>query len=163
MKNKIFSGRGLNKLQRAMLELNELNRELKKAGLPDQKAGGRKTEDVLKAAEKARERLSEEKQRKEEIKRKKSTILSAVTSYRSKAIRKKSALDIIYAALDPDERDTLRSYDSDSMIAIAEEYALSPYDTLDEAINAFEAQQQEAFAEMDEDDYETNWEGIPLF
>lgn len=119
-------------------------------------------EEIRKEREQSgKEKRRERRKKRQQIKQKKSKILDAVTSYKSKAIGKKSALDIIYAALDPDERETLRSYDSDSMIAIAEEYALSPYDTLDDAIAAFEAQQQEAFGEMDDDEYEINWDGVP--
>lgn len=153
MKNRIFSGRKLTDGEKKRMEKfgsSELGKRLEAA------------EEIRKERERSgKEKRRERRKKRQKIKQKKSKILDAVTSYKSKAIGKKSALDIIYAALDPDERDTLRSYDSDSMIAIAEEYALSPYDTLDEAIAAFEAQQQEAFGEMEDDEYETNWEGVP--
>ena len=171
-KNKIFSGRPLSARSRASIELHKINRELKNAGLEPIKPGGSSLAKFKAAQEKAEKALAdyqkeqEQKKREEEERRQREEEerhAEQLSRYKE-FIGLGAGLHALYTVLTSDEAAKLRGYDSSDQLYIGEMYLYDPYyESIEDAAEAYYAQKEEAFAEMDDGEYEADFSGVPFF
>ena len=158
-KGSIFSGRAPSAREKASINLQLKNLELKRAGLEPVRPGSSSKEALEKALEKALESIKQEEERLEKDRRK-----SLKARYK-KADAEASTADSIAAIMDvltKDEQKQLREYDSDDIIAIGELYIENPDFSMEDAAEAHRTQQMQAFQDMEDGEAEEDFEGVPF-
>lgn len=177
-KNKIFSGRQLSERSKASIELHDINRELKKAGLEPIKPGGSSLKKLQAAQEKGKEALEqyqneqerkrqeeEERRREEEERRREEEERREERLSRySEFVEMGRGYTALFTVLTAEEAEDIKNYDSSDMLEIGEKYLSNPdYKTIFEASDAYYAQAQEAFDEMNIGEFEADFTNIPFF
>ena len=70
---------------------------------------------------------------------------------------------VLMSMLTPEEQEQLRQYDSDDILGIGEIWLDNDGMSVQDAINQYLVQQSQTFEDIENGDYDVNWDGVPFF
>lgn len=184
-KKRIFSGKAPSRRESLSVQLTLLNMQLRRAGLSPVRPGGSGIKQFEAAINRAEKELEESRrppappqtepdeppqpQREPEPEEPEEPEVHEETR-REKYERiledmgpSGNPISVIMSLLTPEEQEKLRQYDSDDILGIGEIWLNVDGMSIQDAINQYFAQQSQAFEDIENGDYDVNWDGVPFF